>query len=952
MLALADALSDPLPAIVMVEGEAGIGKSRLVREFLASSSASGQRALVGLCPPLREPFTLGPVVDAVRHARHGVADLPLNPLAGALRPLFPEWAADLPPALDTLDDPAAARHRLFRAMADLVACMDVTALVVEDVHWADEATLEFLLFLTARRQLNLLLTYRPEDLPAGSPLLRLTSRAHTGTVQLRLVLPPLDTAGTAQLVSSMLDGQRVSDRFAAFLQHNTDGLPLAVEESVRLLNDRADLIRYHGEWARRGLDELAVPSTIRDSVVERAQRLPPAAQRILQAAAVLSSPSDPATLATIGGVDAAEFPAGAAAAVDSSLLYEDATGQVAFRHVLSSSAIYETTPGSDRRIMHRRAGQLLEAAEPPCLADIARHYRHGNDLASWASFAERAADLAISTGDNTAAIILLNDLVRRVDLPGDERERLALKLGFAALTRKAVGLDLARQGVETLRSVLDAPGMSAEARGKIRNPLGRLLQQMGDFDAGRAELESAVEHLGSDPVEAMRVMIFLSWPRGTTCPFARHMYWLRRATRVAPRSMSRFDRMDLAVYRATALLLLGQEAGWTVAAEIPAKAEVAADLPLIARGHLNSGHAAVQWGRYAEARSRLQVAIRFARQIGNQRILDDAVVTEAHLDWFTGSWDSLSERLRGLLDTDDLEPPNRLELASLNGQLAIAFGDNDAASELLTHAISEAQRQASLDELMEPAAALARLRQAHGLLDQALELTEEPARILSRKGVWVWGTELVPARVEALIAAGRSEDAGRLVAEFARGLRGRTAPAPKAALALCRAILAECQPDHTRAAAAFGRAAAAWEALPRPYDAMLAQERQAHCLIRAGRLDAGHALLSRTGQGLADLGARADAERLARLQPRRRGRRSYGAELSPRELEVVRQVVAGRTNRQIAEVLCRSPKTVASQVNSAMRKLNVSTRTALAVSVIEAGVLLNDDGCGASRFAG
>lgn len=276
----------------------------------------------------------------------------------------------------------------------------------------------------------------------------------------------------------------------------------------------------------------------------------------------------------------------------------------------------------------------------------------------------------------------------------------------------------------------------------------------------------------------------------------------------------------------------------------------------------------------------------------------------------------------------------------MNGQLAIAFGDNDAAGELLTHAISEAQRQASLDELMEPAAALARLRLAKGRLDEALELTEEPARIISRKGVWVWGTELVPARVEALIAAGRSEEAERLVAEFSRGLRGRTAPAPKAALALCRAILVECRRDHARAAAAFGRAAAAWDGLPRPYDALLAQERQAHCLIRAGRIDAGHAMLSRAGQELADLGARADAERLARSQPRRRGRRSYGAELSPREMEVVRHVVAGRTNREIAQALCRSPKTVATQLNSAMRKLNVSTRTALAVSVIEAGVLL------------
>jgi DNA-binding NarL/FixJ family response regulator len=145
----------------------------------------------------------------------------------------------------------------------------------------------------------------------------------------------------------------------------------------------------------------------------------------------------------------------------------------------------------------------------------------------------------------------------------------------------------------------------------------------------------------------------------------------------------------------------------------------------------------------------------------------------------------------------------------------------------------------------------------------------------------------------------------------------------------------------------FDRAAAAWQAAPRPYDALLARERQGSCLLRHDR-DAGVALLTKVLGGLSALGASRDADRVARtlrehgVETRRvwrGGRRGYGDRLSPRELEVVRLVVAGRTNREIAQALFRSPKTVDTQLNSAMRKLGVSSRTALAVSAIKARIV-------------
>lgn len=244
-----------LPALILIEGEAGMGKSRLVREALASLGAKGPRPLVAVCPPLREALTLGPIVDAAWQAAPGVEalrGLGLSPLAGALRPLFPEWAAALPAAPPLLDDTGAAKHRLIRAFAELLDRLRIEVLVVEDVHWADEATLEFLVFLATRQPvpLSLLLTYRPEEVAADSLLLRLSARVSQGTEisRARISLGGLAVSDTAALVSSMLDGEQVSQVFAEFLRSRTEGVPLAVEECVRLMLDRADLVWREGEW--------------------------------------------------------------------------------------------------------------------------------------------------------------------------------------------------------------------------------------------------------------------------------------------------------------------------------------------------------------------------------------------------------------------------------------------------------------------------------------------------------------------------------------------------------------------------------------------------------------------------------------------------------------------------------------------------------------------------------
>lgn len=368
----------------------------------------------------------------------------------------------------------------------------------------------------------------------------------------------------------------------------------------------------------------------------------------------------------------------------------------------------------------------------------------------------------------------------------------------------------------------------------------------------------------------------------------------------------------------------------------------------------------MRWGRYGEARRLLTTALARAREYRYQRLHDMILVTLAHLDWFTGAWDGLAERAAALAELD-AEPLLQLDAVLITALLDGAVGGTGTGTgtapggtveERLRQVLDAGLRRGIVDVPLEPAAALARIRLAEGSAAEAVELTDGPAEVVARKDIWLWATEFAPVRTRALIADDRPREARKFVADLAEGLAGRSLPAADAALESCRGTLAEGEGRFAEAADAFGRAAAIWERLPRPYEALLAAERQVGCLRaapeRAGpQPQGGLAELTRVEAGFTALGAGADAERVRTVlraagapvrQIWRGGRRGYGDQLSPRELEVVRLMLTGLTNPAIAQALSRSPKTIAAQLNSAMRKYGVTSRTALAVNVTRAGI--------------
>lgn len=941
MAALAEALSDGA-AVVLIEGEAGIGKSRLLREYL-SAWDGGARVLTASCPPFHQPHTLGPVVDALRQATDRVTRLPLSPLAGALRPLFPEWADDLPAAPEMAEDATTARHRLFRALAELFRCLRVDILAVEDAQWADEASVEFLLFLAAdhRSRVSLLVTCRPEEVAADSLLLRLSSRRPASATLLRLALGPLDLGATARMVSSMLAVEGIPAEFAEFLHKRTDGVPLAVEELVRLMGDRADLACRDEGWVRRHLDKIDVPPTIRDAVLERIERLTFNTQSILRAAAVLTYPADEATLIAVSGLPAAGGRTGLADALRSGLLAENDRGQLSFRHMLASRAVYEAIPAPERRMMHLRAGRALETHVPQPVPRLAGHFRQGGEIGKWCQYAEHAADLAIASGDITTAIALLRDMLAHAQLDVSSVIRLTDKIPSPSLT----GDPRFRDVVHALRSALDTGVPDPAEEAEVRFQLGRVLFLMEEYEAARGELERAVPHLSHNPVYGSRAMMMLSWPRGPGRASI-HAHWLRRAAELSA-SIGPLDRLRMTVDRATALLLLGDAAGWAEAAQIPDNARTSQETWEITRGNLNIGHTAMMWGRYDEARQRLAMALDLASRHQYLRYHAMVLGTQAHLDWRTGAWHKLAERAAALAHSESLPPISRLEPLLVTAQLYAVRGKRAEAQEILRRMCDQTQRRGVELECIAASAALARLLLGDGDPEAALRVTDWSASVVAEKGTWLWATELAPIRVTALLATGRADQAAELTCALAGALRKCAAPAPQATLGLCRAILASARDHHDRAERLYARTAAAWHRLPRPYGALLARERQAGSMFATGRAAAAVALLSEVRQGFLALGATFDAERVAGSLrdhgaevPLKRpgGRRGYGKELSPREKEVVRLLMVGRTSQEIAQALSRSPNTVDTQVKSAMRKFGVSSRAALAVRAAEAGL--------------
>ena len=916
------AAADP-PALILVEGEAGVGKTRLVEELLGSPGLDAAHSYVGDCQSLVEPFPFGPLLEALRNA--GPHRKGLGPITGALRPLLPELASLFPDPPEPLADRLAERHRLFRALRELLGALGRSVLVLEDLHWADEQTSEFLRFLCPQLppELTLVCTCRSEEEPASSALLSLAAHLPSQTTRLELRLLPLDREEVRALAEEILEAEEISQEFADYLFEGSGGLPFAVEEVLRFLENREDLIRRKGTWVRRSLEELAVPGAVREFVLERLERLEPSAQALVRASAVLGVQAGEDLLAKVADLRSGRAELALAEALSAALLVEASENRFRMRHDLARQAVEEAVPPPLRRRFHLRAARELEKERPKPLARLAHHYRAADKTEEWTVYAEATADRAQSLDDAVTAYRLLREALEVETLAPARRAQLASKFLIGAFDSFGQ-----KDAADLVRPLLDEMTLPPEVRGELRLHLGRFLCQAGEDEEGYALIREAVDLLDSRPALSASAMAFLAQPSFRAGRFDEYLEWVARAAAEAARSEDRALQIRLSADRACTLLILGDAKAWQAIDEIPLPGGKVDEVRQAARAYGNVADALLHLGYHERARE--FIAKDLATGPGCFREHSIARVTSAQLDFVGGNWRGLDERVALLLEEGEGRLPHHADLEAVLGLLRLARGDVGAAAETLECLSDEDLCDVAIVPWV--CGGLARIRLAEEKPDAALAAVAPAVEIVERQGVWTWVTDVAPVTVEALLAARGLTEAEKFVRRLRNGVEARVAPAAGAALRVCRGLLAEAKEDLDGATREFAQAERCWRALPRPYEAARAREYRGRAILVKDP-EGGRRRLVEAMDAYRVLGARWDAGRVRAalrqrglVPPHRAGRKGYGSELSPREHEVVQLASDGMSNRAIALSLTVSRSTVEHHMTSALRKLGATSR--------------------------
>ncbi|MCP2309341.1 ATP-binding protein [Kitasatospora paracochleata] len=928
---LLSALRHP-PAVVLVEGEAGIGKSRLLSEATAVLRDEGRPVLTGFCHPLREPPPYGPVVDALHKSAPGPPATFLPPATGALARLLPDLAHLWPPAPPSAQsarsgqDAWAERRELLQSVRSYLTALGSAVLVVEDAHWIDGCSRDLLLQLARDlpERLALVISYRAEDLPPNTPVLGTAYRHQPGTGGTTLRLGPLTRADVRELATAAL-GHPATPALSALLYERSEGLAVVVEEDLITLRDLPDG-PLTGPEASARLREAGVPRGLIEAVVERCSGLSPAGRAIVSAAAVLAVPAPEALVSAVAGLDPEPGAEGLVEALQASLLHESGNQQYAFRRHLARQVVYHRIPGPRRSRMHARAVAELERLGSAPSAQLARHQLALGDRQSWLLRAREAVDHAVATGDLEAAAPQLRRILRRPETDPALRSHAATALARLTACGTAHEPDLA-----LLRQILADPRLPTEVRGEIRLGLGLFEANRAGVAAGSRDLATAVEELADRPARAARAMIALAVDERTDPAVRRgRLERAERAVRDTP------DGAEAAAVRATALTLRAWQADpsvWATLARLPRQAADLAVLQQTARALHNAADAATELGHDRRAADLHAEAIQLAKTASYPVVESYAEVGLLRLDALAGRWDGLCERYAAVVDHQPAAALARAEDALFRGVHAAAHGRRARAVEYFARAAEAGRYRHTLSVATRAAAGLAGLELARGAADRARAVADPALAEVRRAEAWPKAGGLVPVAVESALLHGEPEAARRLVDEVERSLAGRDAPAATAELRLAQGLLRElAAPDA--AAEHFAAARRIWQEMGRPHQAARAAELQARAIARTCPERAAEPLAAAV-DGYAALQATADLARTRRMQqqlglarPAATGRRGYGDQLSPREREVAALLAQHATNQEIADALFLSPRTVEQHVAKVLKKLD-TTRSAI-----------------------
>jgi DNA-binding CsgD family transcriptional regulator len=903
---------------VLIEGEAGIGKTCLIDWLVDQAGRRGMRIFRGNAHPLERTRPFGAIIDAIG-LRVTSRDAQRARIARLIAPAEarPVGPADVGAQFEALEDIMDLVEREAQQGPVLVA--------VEDLHWADSSTvLTFLWMMRRLSQVPLLLVSTMRTVPRPGELeLAIDEVLRSGATLLRLVA--LDNADVAALAQRELGLPPTDDLLGAL--RRAGGNPLWIVEMLRSVAQAGD---PSSAGARLSRGEL--PDSLRDSVVRRLRYLPEATGRTLQMAALLGDTFSLVDLATISGRRASDLLADLNDAFEARLL-ADGKAVVEFRHQLVRDAIYEDMPRTVRTALHRQAARALEAAGAPVAQSAAQLILGATSGDMEAVSSLRRAARAVVGSAPGVAVNLLREAARLVADHPAQRDLVLVELVGALQDEGQVSESAA------IAEELLARGHDRAVDGPLRFKLIQLLSIQGRTEDLNRQVGIALSRAPDMPLADQAAILGHS-AYGNI--FAGDLHGgeaaARRGLELAERSGDAAIIVWILGGLATAARMCGRHAESLALTEraVRLAREFPEDFARMGNPHFIRGMALCDADLMDEAALAFRDAAAESLRPEQAWVLPDVQLATAELRFLLGEWEEALPELEGGIQFAR-ERGNLAALAKARGYLAfaaLARGDQTAAREALgtaeaIHALERPgffgaivvyARAVLVEQSEQPAAALELLLAAWR--DQTLRDNRHFER---------W---LAPALVRLALDLGHTGVAREVTdrAEQSVGLAPGVASVNGAALR-CLGLLhgdADLMLRAVELAAVSRRVLDHAATCEDAAEVLAAHQRTAEA---RSLLDA--AIDSYEGIGATAFALRAGA-RLRRLGGRRGARGSRARALSGwdslsiSERAVAQLVAEGLTNREIAARLFISPHTVNTHLRHTFQKLDVPTRAGLA----------------------
>jgi DNA-binding SARP family transcriptional activator len=393
--------------LVLLGGEAGVGKSRLAMEVAERAARRGAATLRGAAYEQERQLPYGPFVEALEGIAGPMRPDELRALSGDAAPelvrLVPALAAKL--GSDRLAAPPPDRFRLFTAVAGFLrrlAARAPVALVLDDLHAADEASLQLLHYLarTGRDSPLLLLgTFRTEEVDSTDPLGMLLAGLHRERLSVRLDLPRIGPGESEVLVAALLGGGPCEQTVFEAVYQLAEGSPFYTEEVVQALREGGQLNHTDGRWQVRG-EVATVPGPLADLITTRLERLAPSTREVLALAAVIGRDSPYRLLRAASDLTEAELLDALDEGLNRRVLEESAEGY-RFGHPLQRAALYERLNRARRARLHGRVAAAIEERHGGNLVAHAEALAHHYGLSDEPG---RAVPHLIAAGDRAVSV--------------------------------------------------------------------------------------------------------------------------------------------------------------------------------------------------------------------------------------------------------------------------------------------------------------------------------------------------------------------------------------------------------------------------------------------------------------------------------------------------------------------------------------------------------------------